>query len=159
MGLSEVILLQHGVNGPNTHNHGQNPIDGIFLPTNLIQSASGHFAFGKGIPSNHQALWINQPLVVLGWFNTPELVPLRARWLKCNDPCIIHRYNEELQEKLSQQQLPHCIETLTKQANSNHLTQKQQCKYKALDTLNTAAKLYAESKCCKLTVRQVAWCP
>jgi len=148
VGLTEAIILQHGPNGPNTHNHGQNPIDGIFLPTNIIQSAtSGYFGFGKGIPSDHCTVWIDIPLVTLGWFQTPDLVPLRAQTLKCNNPCIIQRYNEALQEKLSLHNSAQCIETLMTHTRANHLTWKQQRKYEAIDMLSTAAKLYVEAKC------------
>jgi len=116
MGLIETIITQHGTHGPNTHNCGTNPINGIFIPSTLIQDVtSGYLAFGEGIPSNHRAVWIDLPLVALGWFNIPESVPLQARRLKCNDPRIIQWYNKALQEKLNQHQLAHCIKTLTQQ--------------------------------------------
>jgi len=99
VGLAEAITQQHGPNGPNTHNWGQNPIDAIFLPTDIIQSVnSGYLAFGEGIPSDHCAMWIDIPLAALGWFQTPELILIRARRLKGNDPHIVARYNEVLQE-------------------------------------------------------------
>jgi len=61
--------------GLNTHNQGSNPIDGIFIPTTLIPAVtSGYLAFGKGIPSNHRAIWINVPLAALGWFNMLKTV-------------------------------------------------------------------------------------
>jgi len=77
MGLTETMLAQHGNQGPNTHNQGKMPINGIFIPTNLIQTVqSGYLAFGEGIPSDHRAIWIEVPLAALGWFNVPESVPL-----------------------------------------------------------------------------------
>jgi len=77
LGLSEVIITQHGTHRPNTHNHRQNPIDGIFLPNQLVQEVqSGYLAFGKGIPSDHRAVWVDLPIAALGWFTTPESVPL-----------------------------------------------------------------------------------
>jgi len=77
MGLTETTLMQHGNQGPNTHNQGKTPIDGIFIPTNLIQTVwSGYFAFVEGIPSDHHTIWIDIPLAVLGWLNIPESIPL-----------------------------------------------------------------------------------
>jgi len=69
MGLAETIIAQHGIQGPNTHNCGTNPINCIFISTTLIQAVtSGYLAFGEGIPSNHRAVWIDIPLAALGWF-------------------------------------------------------------------------------------------
>ncbi len=80
MGLVETTIAQHGIQGPNTHNQGTTPIDGIFIPTTLIQTVMlGYFTFGESIPSNHRAIWIDIPLVALGWFNVPESVPLCTR--------------------------------------------------------------------------------
>jgi len=161
VGLAEAITQQHGPNGPNTHNWGQNSIDAIFLPMDIIKSVNyGYLAFGEGIPSNHHVVWINIPLAALGWFQTLELVPIRARRLKCTDPHIIIRYNKVLQEKINLHNLTQWIETLTSQTRVNHhLTQKQQWEYEAIDTQSTAAKLYMEAKCHKLTVGQIPWCP
>jgi len=116
MGLVEAVTSQHGQLGPNTHNRGTNPIDGIFIPPSLLTNVmSGYFAFGEGIPSNHRALWIDTPLAALGWFTVPESIPLKAWRLKCNDPWIIKKYNEALQLQLDTHKLPHCIEWLTLQ--------------------------------------------
>jgi len=80
MGLVDAVTGQHGQLGPNTHNRGTNPIDGIFIPIALLPNvSSGYFAFGEGIPSDHRALWIDIPLAALGWFNVPEPIPLKAR--------------------------------------------------------------------------------
>jgi len=141
LGLSEVIITQHGTHRPNTHNHRQNPVDRIFLPNWLIQEVqSGYLAFREGIPSDHWAVWVDLPLAALGWFTTTESVPPRTRRLKCNNPCIIHRYNEALQEQLLVHQLPRCIETLTKQVRHNWLTRKQQWEYEEIDWLSSKAK-------------------
>jgi len=52
MGMSKAILVQHGVNGPNTHNQGKKPIDGIFLTNALIPTiTSGYLSFGEESPA------------------------------------------------------------------------------------------------------------
>jgi len=78
LGLSKVIIAQHRIQGLNTHNCSQNPIDGFVLPNHLVIQAVqlGYLAFGEGIPSDHHAVWIDLPLAALGWFTTLELVPL-----------------------------------------------------------------------------------
>jgi len=73
MGLRETMTTQHGIQGPNTYNRGTNPIDGIFIPTHLLQEVtSGYLTFREGIPSNHQALWLDIPIAALGWFTVPK---------------------------------------------------------------------------------------
>jgi len=64
-----------------------------------------------------------------------------------------------LQEKLSQHHLPQRIETLTQQVRHNRLTRKQQNEYEDINQLIMEAKKYTESKCQKLMVGQVPWCP
>jgi len=119
---------------------------------------SGYFAFSKGIPSNHRAIWIDIPLAALGWFKVSESIPLRARRFKCNNPWIIQKYNEALQEKLQLHNLEQCIENLTQQVWHNRLTRKQQWEYEDIDRLSLEAKKYVETKCRKLKVGHVPWC-
>jgi len=160
MGLSEITLVQHGHQGPNTHNRGTMPIDGIFIPTSLIPAVrSGYFAFGEGIPSDHRAIWLDIPLATLGWFQVSEPVPLRARRLKCNDPRIIRKYNEALQEQLKLHNLEQRITDLTQQVWHHRLTRKQQQKNEENDRHSLEAKKHAETTCRKLKVGHVQWCP
>jgi len=61
-----------------------------------------YYASGKGIPSDHHALWIDIPLEALGWFTIPASVPLQAWRLQCKDPRIFKWYNMALQELIAQ---------------------------------------------------------
>jgi len=98
MSLVEAVISQHTTHGPNTHNEGQNPIDGIFTPKDLVPSIKSRcYAFGEGICCNHYALWLNIPLLTLGWFSTSASAPLKAHWLKCIYPCIVDQYNKLFQ--------------------------------------------------------------
>jgi len=53
MGLVEATTAIHGNNGPNTHNRGQTPLDGIIFPHGLLHLIimAGYYALGVGIPS------------------------------------------------------------------------------------------------------------
>jgi len=56
--------MTHHQSPPATHNHGSNPIDGIFLPITLVdQCRTGYLEFGEAVPSDHQALWLDIPPV------------------------------------------------------------------------------------------------
>jgi len=80
IGLQDAVTTQHGKNAPSTHNRGSAPIDGIFMPAQLIPNIQlGYLAFGKGIPSNHRLIWVDIPVAALGWLTPPEMVPLKAR--------------------------------------------------------------------------------
>jgi len=47
---------------PVTYNRRTNPIDGIFLPSNLVDHCdSGYLAFSTAVPSDHRALWLDIP--------------------------------------------------------------------------------------------------
>jgi len=104
-------------------------------------------------------LWIDIPLAALGWFTVPTSIPLQARRLKCNDPRIIKKYNDILQLQLEAHQLPQRIERLTSQTRHHHLTRQQKWDYEEIDRLSSDAKRYSETKCRKLTVGKVQWCP
>jgi len=59
VGLVEGLTTQHP-QPPPTHNHGSNPIDGIFIPFSLLdQCQTSYLEFSEAIPSDHQALWID----------------------------------------------------------------------------------------------------
>ena len=79
MGVTDALTTQHGNQSPNTHNHGSALIDGIFLPANLILTIQlGYLAFGEGLPSDHQVIWVYILVVTLGWLAPPDMVPLKA---------------------------------------------------------------------------------
>jgi len=106
MGMNDVVTTQHGHSTPNTHNRGSTPINGIFLPVHLLLTIqSGYLAFGEGIPSDHRLIWVDLPVEALRWLAPPEMVPLKARQLKCEDPRIITHYNQELEKILKAQNL------------------------------------------------------
>jgi len=66
--LVEGPTMQHRL-PPATHNRGSLPIDGIFLPSVLLNHCeSGYLEFGEAIPSDHRALWIN----ILAHYICPE---------------------------------------------------------------------------------------
>jgi len=120
IGLAEAVTTQHGPNAPNTHNRGSTPINGIFLTPDLTQNiTSGYLAFGEGILSDHQAVWIDIPVEALGWFVPQDMVPLKAWRLKCKDPRIITRYNLALEKELTSQNLPNRMQQLEEKVKSH----------------------------------------
>jgi len=65
--LAEVLTEITGPIATATHNCSQMPINGIYVSPSLIPAITGgYLAFEAGIPSDHRALWIDVPRVVLG---------------------------------------------------------------------------------------------
>jgi len=53
--------------GTATHNWGSTLINGIYVSCKLFPVVTGgYLAFNTGIPSDHRALWIDLPGVILG---------------------------------------------------------------------------------------------
>jgi len=79
LGLAQAITLIHLTIPPNTHNCGQDPIDGIFIPAEwLLTIMGGYLAFEQGIPSDHWAVWMDIPMEVMGWNSSSPSGPLQA---------------------------------------------------------------------------------
>jgi len=54
LGLVEAITSLNKEKPPPTHQHGQSPINGIFVSPALLDGAQGgYLAFDKGLGSNH----------------------------------------------------------------------------------------------------------
>jgi len=57
-----------------THNRGSNTIDGIYVLPDLLPSITGGYsAFDTVLPSNHRALWIDIPGIILGFEEESQL--------------------------------------------------------------------------------------
>jgi len=71
IGLDEVLTMINGWDAPHTHQQGSKLIDRIFMSHYLISSCKGgYMAFGEGVPSNHQALWLD---LLATWFYPLEI--------------------------------------------------------------------------------------
>jgi len=160
MGLQDAVTTQHGPSTPNTHNRGSTPIDGIFVPSNFIPAIySGYLVFGEGIPSNHRAVWVDILIETLGWFKTVEWIPSQAWWLKCEDPWLVKRYLQALEEELTKPTTFTRLKILVQQVSGHWLTCAQKIQLETINSETTMAKLAAEKWCRKLPVGKVQWCP
>jgi len=84
--LYKVCSMLHGPSLPATHNHGTLPIDGIFAPAALIPLChASYLSFGKGVLSNHRAIWMDFPAGLLHLSHKEPLIKAPAHWLKCTD--------------------------------------------------------------------------
>jgi len=100
-GMSEVCSTLHGPLLPTTHNRGMLPIDSIFAPDALIPMChAGYLAFREGVPSDHQAVWMDIPSALLHMCKDTYPVKASTRRLQCADPWVVLWYNTLLHEQL-----------------------------------------------------------
>jgi len=159
-GMSEVISSSNTEHLPAMHNRGSLPIDGIFVPDELIPFCrAGFLGFGEGVPSDHRTAWIDIPLPLLHLCSDSTPVKAQARRLQCADPRIVLKYNNLLLNRLNNNnvfpRMKHLSETIT----GARLTKAQQAEYKTLDNIITDTKCFTERHCRKIKAGNIPWCP
>jgi len=113
LGLVNALVHLHGQPTWPTHNRGSNPIDAIYISPELLHGVmGGYLRFNEGLLSDHRGLWLDlQMEVVFGscdWLSMTS----QARWLKCDDPRIITRYNQRLLVELQKEDVADRIANL-----------------------------------------------
>jgi len=158
-GLSDVCSTLHGSFLPATQNHGTLPMDGIFAPAALIPMChAGYLAFGEGVLSNHQALWINIPAGLLHMCHETSPVKAPAWGLQCADPGMVLQYNTLLHECLMEFNVFNRAQVLLQSLTSPHLTKAQQAEYEALDHILVDSKQFSKWHCWKIKAGTIPWC-
>jgi len=148
----------HLTQPPAAHNRGSAPIDGIFIPLTLLKHCqAGYLAFGDGVPSDHQALWLDIPTQCICPVETELIARPLARRLQCKDPWVVTRYNQTLSTLLKEDNLEARACTLASEEKIC-LTKNQQEHYEAINKAATEYKRHAETKCRKLHAGAVQWC-
>jgi len=101
VGLTDGPTTLHA-SPPATYNRGTNPIDGIFLPSNLVDHCdSGYLAFSAAVPSDHRALWLDIPAKYVYPLKQETIEQPPACRLHCKDPRVVAQYNKVLWESLN----------------------------------------------------------
>jgi len=160
LNLVEALTYLTGLPPTATHNRGSTPIDGIYISPALLPSISGgYLAFETILPSDHRALWIDVPGILLGLDETPHLRKPQARRLQCRDPRVVKKYVEHLTQTLEAEQVFSRFDTLRSSILHHRMTKVQQYEYEVLDRTVTSARISAEKHCRKFKMGQVPWTP
>jgi len=119
MGLVEAITFLHKETLPNIHQqHGQVLIDGIFVSPILLDGArGGYLAFDDILGSDHCSIWMDIPASILWGMAQYQQTQAKASWLQCKDPCIMKKYNNNLQIQLMEKQIFTWANTLAQKIN------------------------------------------
>jgi len=64
----------------------------------------GFLNFGEVTISNHRAMWLDIPAVLLGLAGQPQVTWLASRWLTCRDPQTVSKCNTHLKCSIQEHQ-------------------------------------------------------
>jgi len=72
--------------------------------------------FGKGLPSNHQVLWVDLPSDLFCPPDMAQVVPATDWRLKCTDPQVVKKNNQFLLDQLVLHTIPEIVQSLQQAA-------------------------------------------
>jgi len=143
-----------------THQRGSTTIDGIFISTKLLpQVKSSFLAFGKATHSNHHMVWLDIQSKLMGVHQPKEIIHAKARRLKCQDPQIVHKYNQFLKEAVVEQGIEHQLECLQHEIQQVGPSKDQHQAYNQLNKMWVVLKHQVEAQCHKIHGRKIPWTP
>jgi hypothetical protein len=158
--LWEVILEKHGLAGPATHKRNSNstPIDGIWCSPRLSIERGGYFEYGAVCPSDHRCLWVDMTFMNAFGHNMALITKKKPRCLNCRDPRLVENYVHLYHQYAASHQLFQRVREFESRAPSmsRHAIIQE---YEALDAIRCETTAFAERKCQKLRMGQVAFSP
>jgi hypothetical protein len=152
--LQEINVKNYGNNLPNTYARGSNPIDGLFVSQSLSICPSGY----TEIICDHRMLWMDIPVELALGYIPLATVPVSPRRLILQDPRIVKRYNQLLQDTLEKQDVLNWLHIL-EQGITGNITAAQIREYDLLDSLRIQATICAQKRCRKLRMGAVPFSP
>ena len=157
LGLIDLVAAKHG-DCPKTHIRSKNePIDCIFGSASLSIAQGGFLSFNK-LLSDHRGIWVDIPVHQLYGYNPPQPVYPYARRLKLNDPRVIKKYIEILDESMRHHDLYRRMDNIHQQA-AIHLSEQLLLEYEEIYALSMKLMQKAEKKCRKIHTGIIPWSP
>jgi len=99
--LVEAISMMHSQLTTPTHQQGSRAIDRIYMSRTLLKDAQGSFlSFGEVMHSDHYSVWIDIHAKQVGMACQEAVTWPAGQCLKCQDPCIVAKYNQELTQTI-----------------------------------------------------------
>ena len=145
---------------PSTSLTGSNPIDAIFVSSQLRDITRGGWIKVEKSIGDHRALFIDIPIKTLLGEDPFTIHRNTARRLVCEQPKVVNKYNELLKCQLQQQHTYKKFEEFERLHQSNKMNEQS-----TINTLNkidnsiTNSILYAEKRCRKLKAGKVPYSP
>ena len=157
-GLKEAVTELHPGTPPPTYHRGSEPIDGIFVSTELSPSRSGYLDFGE-LPGDHRGIWIDIPNIQVLGYKMKDITKAKARRLKLDDPRVINKYLKDLHSIFVRKKVYSRLKTLKKECMGSKLSSSHQVCYEELDKIRYESMKEAERKCRKLKMGGIPWSP
>jgi hypothetical protein len=161
LSLRELILDKHGMDGPSTfrHNNTIHPIDGVWAFPNIHIKAGGYFAYDEVfLNTNYHCLRIDFSYENAFGHIMPAIVKPQARRLHCRDPRVVKKYVQLYRKCLLKRNVSRRLQRL-KDIATYPLSSEGKSLYEDIDSDRCQGVRFAEKKCRKLRMGQVAFFP
>jgi hypothetical protein len=160
LSLREVILEKHGLQGPATHkrNATSSPINGVWMSPGLKIEKGGYFASDEVIPSDHRCLWADITFMSAFGHNMAPISKRKPKRLNCRDPRLVDNFIHLYHQFASPLKLFNQVQEFEQKAPFMSKTEVIH-RYEELDALCCEATAFAERRCRKLRMGQVAFSP
>ena len=158
VGLKDSVTSMHEGRAPATYQNGRDPIDGIFISKDMSPSRSGYLGFGD-IPGDHRGIWVDIPNTEILGYNMNDIAPPLSRRLKLDDPRVVKKYLELLDNLFRQEKVYKQMKHLQKMSEDQENIENIKKEYDKVDLLRYSCMIKAERQCRKLKCGGVLWSP
>ena len=157
IGLHSAPRSKFGQRPPPTQHNGSKAIDDIYVSSDVRCNKTGYFAFGDG-PGDHRGLFIDLHETQLFGDAIHAIHRLPARRLITSNHKVVEKFNKLYEGQILRNHIPQQLEYLH-QITTYPASPDQITLYNKLDNLQWQAFRYADKKCRKLRVGDVAFEP
>jgi len=103
-------------------------------------------------------VWLDIKATLVGMHQEQDITRPVGRRLKCQDPQIVKKYNDQVDDVIQQRNILSRVAAVY-QDGMVQLTKKQIVELEDIDNVLTTNKLAAEKQCWKVHAGQVPWMP
>lgn len=158
VGLKDAVTSIHEGRAPATYQRGKDPIDGIFVSQDMNIARAGYLGFGD-VPGDHRGIWVDIPNTEILGYNMNDIEPPKARRLKLDDPRVVRRYLEILDELFRKEGVYQRVKKLHKMTEDDEELDTIRAEYDKVDKIRYDCMRNAERRCRKLKYGGVLWSP
>ena len=158
IGLRSAPRFKHGdIDIPPTQHRGSTPIDDIFVSDDINIVKTGYLAFGDD-PGDHRGIYIDVTRESLVGSPIHKIMKSQGRRLISTNDKVVRKFNKLFTDQLERNHVCERMEILNATCRGG-MTKDQIIEYEKLDKLYTQAFLFANKRCNKLKVGEVAYSP
>jgi hypothetical protein len=154
MGLRDAIepCIPDGLSC-STYNRGSTVIYGGWVSGDIRVRAGGYLPFGKGLPTDHRCVWLDIDDANMLGYNMEPIRKSQARRLQCRNHQVRKIFEGAYVLHLQANNM------LEQRQEVERWTLSQEAEWENIDELRLEGVDQAASKCRKLCIGNVDWCP